>query len=230
MVNRIYESMLAIMSEVGVIGKDEKNKQSGFNYRGIDTVTNVLQPLFIKHQVFPVPTVIKTLREERETKSGGNLIYTVLQVKYTFYAIDGSYVEAVVSGEGMDTADKSSNKALSAAFKYACFQVFCIPTKEMQDPDATTPPPSVPKAPPEPPKSQTYDNRQALARALKKANLPLEVGKRMLDELFPDRDINELETAEMIELFTRIKTLKETPEEELTNPIDEENDNDGDKI
>ncbi len=28
------------------------------------------------------------------------------------------------------------NKAMSIAFKYACFQVFCIPTEEMKDPDA----------------------------------------------------------------------------------------------
>ena len=28
------------------------------------------------------------------------------------------------------------NKAMSVAYKYACFQVFCIPTEEMHDPDA----------------------------------------------------------------------------------------------
>ena len=39
-------------------------------------------------------------------------------------------------GEGMDSGDKASNKALAVAFKYACFQVFCIPTEEMKDPDA----------------------------------------------------------------------------------------------
>ena len=50
---------------------------------------------------------------------------------------------AVVQGEGMDSGDKSSNKAMSVAFKYACFQVFCIPTEEMKDPDADTPPESV---------------------------------------------------------------------------------------
>lgn len=36
----------------------------------------------------------------------------------------------------MDTGDKATNKAMSIAFKYACFQVFCIPTEEMIDPDA----------------------------------------------------------------------------------------------
>ena len=44
----------------------------------------------------------------------------------------------------MDSGDKASNKAMSAAFKYACFQTFCIPTEEMRDPDAETPPPSAP--------------------------------------------------------------------------------------
>jgi hypothetical protein len=41
----------------------------------------------------------------------------------------------------MDSADKSSNKAMAVAFKYACFQVFCIPTEEMakDDPDAYSP-------------------------------------------------------------------------------------------
>ncbi len=63
-------------------------------------------------------------------------------MKYTFYAEDGSHIEAVVVGEGMDSGDKATNKAMSAAFKYACFQVFCIPTEEMKDPDAETPPAS----------------------------------------------------------------------------------------
>ena len=44
----------------------------------------------------------------------------------------------------MDSGDKATNKAMSVAFKYACFQVFCIPTEEMRDPDAETPPPSTP--------------------------------------------------------------------------------------
>ena len=44
----------------------------------------------------------------------------------------------------MDSGDKATNKAMSIAFKYACFQVFCIPTEEMKDPDSDTPDPSAP--------------------------------------------------------------------------------------
>jgi hypothetical protein len=37
----------------------------------------------------------------------------------------------------MDSADKSSNKAQSAAYKYAAMQVFCIPTEGDNDADAS---------------------------------------------------------------------------------------------
>lgn len=136
----IYSAIAAIMEECPAISKKQKNQQQGFMYRGIDVVMNVLQPLMSKHKVFAVPEVLESERQERTTAKGGTLIYTVLKVKYTFYAADGSSVYAVVQGEGMDSADKSSNKAMSVAFKYACFQVFCIPTEEMKDPDAETPP------------------------------------------------------------------------------------------
>lgn len=140
----IYESIAAIIADCPTIGKEKKNQQQGFLYRGVDDVMNVFQPLFAKYQVFVVPEVLESHREDRQTARGGNLIYTVLKIRYTFYAADGTSVSAVVQGEGMDSADKSSNKAMSVAFKYACFQVFCIPTEEMKDPDADTPPPSVP--------------------------------------------------------------------------------------
>lgn len=136
---KIHEAITAIMAECPAISKSQKNLQQGFLYRGIDVVMNVFQPLLSKHKVFVVPTVLESNREERQTKSGTNMIYTTLKVKYDFMCDDGSCVSAVVQGEGMDSADKSSNKAMSVAFKYALFQVFCIPTEEMIDPDSETP-------------------------------------------------------------------------------------------
>ena len=132
----IYESICAVMSDVGAIGKNTKNIQQGFMFRGIDAVMNALQPAMLKNHIFVVPEVLEQTREERQTAKGGTLLYSILRMKYTFYAEDGSSVSAVVIGEGMDSGDKASNKAMSIAFKYACFQVFCIPTEEMKDPDA----------------------------------------------------------------------------------------------
>lgn len=142
--SQIFEAINKIVADCPAIGKNQRNQQQGFMYRGVDVVMNTFQPLFAKHGIFVVPEVLDSHREERQTARGGNLIYSVLKVRYTFYAADGSSVSAVVQGEGMDSADKSSNKAMSVAFKYALFQVFCIPTEEMEDPDAETPPNSKP--------------------------------------------------------------------------------------
>lgn len=131
----IYQAIIGVMSDIGVIGKEKKNAQQGFKYRGVDDVMNALQPVMVQHGLFVVPEIIDQKREERQTNRGGNLIYSVCTVRYTFYAKDGSSVQCVVVGEGMDSGDKATNKAMSIAFKYACFQVFCIPTEEMKDPD-----------------------------------------------------------------------------------------------
>ena len=140
----IFGTINAVMEEIGAVGKNSRNEKQNYMYRGVDDVMNALNPAFIKHKLFMVPEVVSQKREERQTANGKNTIYSVLSVKYTFYAEDGSSIYTIVTGEGMDSGDKASNKAMSSAFKYACFQVFCIPTEEMQDPDAETPPPSIP--------------------------------------------------------------------------------------
>ena len=135
----IYQSITKIMEEVPSIGKTQRNKTQGFMYRGIDDVMNALQPLLAKNKVFIVPEILEQTREERTTSKGGNLIYSICKIKYKFYAEDGSSVEAITIGEGMDSGDKATNKAMAIAMKYALFQVFCIPTDEMKDPDSETP-------------------------------------------------------------------------------------------
>ena len=141
----IYQSITKIMEEVPSIGKNQKNKTQNFMYRGIDDVMNALQPLLAKYKVFIVPEILEQTREERTTKNGSGLIYSICKIKYKFYAEDGSSIEATTIGEGMDSGDKATNKAMAIAMKYALFQVFCIPTEEMKDPDSETPEPSTPK-------------------------------------------------------------------------------------
>lgn len=133
----IYQTINNVMSEIGAIGKGKRSQQ-GFLYRGVDDVMNALAPAFIRHKLFTVPEILEQKREERTTGKGGLLIYSICKIRYTFYAEDGSHVEVVTIGEGMDSGDKATNKAMAIAFKYACFQLFCIPTEEMVDPDAET--------------------------------------------------------------------------------------------
>lgn len=135
----IFGKMIEVMAKVPAIGKDKRNTQQGFNFRGIDQVMNALQNILPEVGVFYLPEVLESSREVRDSKNGGKNTFTTLKVKYTFYAADGSHVSATVQSEGMDSADKSSNKAMSGACKYALFQAFNIATEEMIDPDADQP-------------------------------------------------------------------------------------------
>ncbi|MCX4299481.1 MAG: ERF family protein [Lachnospiraceae bacterium] len=139
----IYAAICGVMEDIKAVGKDALNKTQGFKYRSIDAVMNALNPAMIKHKIFCAPEVIEQIREERTTGKGSTLIYSVCKIRYRFFTVDGSYIDAVVVGEGMDSGDKATNKAMSVAFKYACFQTFCIPTENLiDDPDADTPEPN----------------------------------------------------------------------------------------
>ncbi len=131
----IHSRMVEILREMDAIGKDQNNAQQGFKYRGIDQVYNAINPLLAKHGVFMTAEVLGKSREERTTKTGGILAFTCLRMRYHFHATDGTSVMTEAEGEGMDSGDKSSNKAMAVAHKYALLQAFCVPTKDLDDPD-----------------------------------------------------------------------------------------------
>jgi hypothetical protein len=135
---KIFSAIPKIMADVTAVGKGKQNQQQGYKFRGIDDVYNALHTALAKHGVFTVPEVLEQNREERQTKSGGLLIYNVMKIRYTFYADDGSSFTTTVIGEAMDSGDKSSNKAMAAAHKYAFLQVFAIPTEDPKDSEVDT--------------------------------------------------------------------------------------------
>jgi hypothetical protein len=139
---KIHKQILAIMNECDSIAKGRKNIQQGYMFRGIDDVYQALHPLLAKHGIYSTSEIVDSKREERPSKAGGVLNYTILTIKYTFYADDGSNVSSEVVGEGMDSGDKSANKAMSVAHKYALLQILSIPTAEPKDPENDSPQPS----------------------------------------------------------------------------------------
>ena len=138
----IYKKIIEVMADINAIGKDRRNQQQGFQFRGIDDVMNELHSSLAKCGVFVLPNVLEETRTTGKTSRGGDMFYTRLKINFGFYAEDGSHVDAVVIGEAMDTGDKASNKALSIGLKYAMLQVFCIPTEDEKDPDAVSPQPA----------------------------------------------------------------------------------------
>ena len=133
----IYTAMAAIAAEIGAIGKDKRCTQgANFAYRGIDDVYNALNPIMAKHGVFVLPIAGERMTETRQTQKGATIEVVVMRMTYKFCHADGSSVEAVTVGQAMDSGDKATNKAMAIAHKYAILQAFCIPTEDMEDPDA----------------------------------------------------------------------------------------------
>ncbi len=167
----IYAKMADVMRDIDAIGKTRRNTQgSGYNFRGIDDLYNEVHGHLAKHGVFTVPTVLEDRSEERTSQKGAHLIYRILKVRYRFFTEDGSYVDAVMVGEAMDSGDKASNKAMAAAHKYALLQVFCIPTEELKDSEEDT----YEVAPPDVEYDGSRDLKKALCQAASDAGVPKE--------------------------------------------------------
>lgn len=128
--------VMAVMASEG-IGKSRKNQQQGYNFRGIDDVYNSLARPMVDAGLVVLPRVLSRECKDAQTKSGGNLFYVVVECEFDFIAVsDGSKHTVKTYGEAMDSADKATNKAMSAAMKYAYMQAFCIPTEGDNDADS----------------------------------------------------------------------------------------------
>lgn len=130
---KVYQAINAVQKELAASGisKDTENKFDGYKFRGIDAVYNHLSPLLAKHGLCILPRMMSRTSEERQSQKGGALFYVTVEAEFDFVsAEDGTKHTVRTFGEAMDRGDKGTNKAMSAAFKYAAFQAFCIPTEE----------------------------------------------------------------------------------------------------
>lgn len=138
----VYQAIAEVQGELAKTGiaKNRKNQQgSGYMFRGIDDVYAALSPLLSAHKLVVVPRVLTREVIDRQSKNGGALFYVTVHAEFDFIsAIDGTTHTAATFGEAMDSGDKATNKAMSAAYKYAAFMTFAIPTEGDNDADATT--------------------------------------------------------------------------------------------
>lgn len=146
---KVFMAINAVQADIAMTGISKDRKTDGYgakyNFRGIDDVYNALSPVLAKHKLVIVPRYSDRNVIERTTGKGSIVFYTTVRGEFDFIsAEDGSKYTCVTFGEAMDSGDKGTNKAMSIAYKYACFQVFAIPTEGDNDPDATVHPPIQP--------------------------------------------------------------------------------------
>lgn len=136
LVHKAIVDVAAELSHEG-IGKDRRNAEQKFNFRGIDDVLNVLSPLLARHKLHVMPTVVERVATVSKSQSGKDKQMVTVKVEYrVIHSEDGSSVTGTAYGEGMDMADKATYKAMSGAYKYWAIQAFAIPVEGTPDPDA----------------------------------------------------------------------------------------------
>ena len=133
----VYKAINNVQAALSVegISKERTNTQgASYKFRGIDDVFNALAPQLAKFQLCILPRIIARECTERISKSGGNLFYVTVEAEFDFVSTeDGSKHTVKTFGEAMDSSDKATNKAMSAAYKYAALQAFAIPTEGDHD-------------------------------------------------------------------------------------------------
>ena len=137
----VYQAINAVQAELAKIGisKSSRNTQgAGYNFRGIDAVYNTMSSIMADKGLCIIPRMLSRTCEERQSKSGGALFYVTVEAEFDLVSVDGSKHTARTFGEAMDSGDKATNKAMSAAYKYMAFQTFAIPTEGDNDADAHT--------------------------------------------------------------------------------------------
>jgi hypothetical protein len=137
----IYTAITAVRAAIAQTGiaKSRQNTTQNYAFRGIDEMYNAVSVLLAQNNVCIMPYYSERTVVERESARGGALFYVSVRGAFNFVsAVDGSSHTVVTYGEAMDSADKATNKAMSAAMKYAIIETFTIPTKGDNDADATT--------------------------------------------------------------------------------------------
>ena len=135
---RVFAAINGVMRDAMPVGKDQRNEQQNYQFRGIDDVMSAMAGPMRTHGVFILPTIA----EHTQTRDG-KMTRTMITMRYRVYGPAGDCLVADVPGEAFDYADKSTNKAQSAALKYLLFTLFMLPVdgRSIDDGDRTTPEP-----------------------------------------------------------------------------------------
>ena len=166
----VFGAINAVQAELARLGISKAHTTKGgatFKFRGIDDVYNALSPMLARHGLIIAPRFRDREVIERKAKNGSALFYVTVTGDFDFIsAMDGSKHTVTTFGEAMDINDKATNKAMSVAYKYACFQVFAIPTEGDNDPDGYVHPPIQPM------QQQPYNNQQSYNNNNQQQNTP----------------------------------------------------------
>lgn len=124
----IFEKILAIMGEVRYLNKDDNVSFGTTKYKALseEKVTEIMRDKLVKYKLVVYPV--------RQTATRNGQI-THVDVEYEMVNAENPEERITIAscGDGADSQDKGSGKAMTYAFKYMWLRTFALPTGE--DPD-----------------------------------------------------------------------------------------------
>ncbi|MFJ8301350.1 ERF family protein [Streptomyces sp. NPDC094447] len=120
----VDKAFIAAQREIAPVGKNGKNQDQKYNFRQAEDVIRACSGPMRKFGLRIFPTAI--LAREHQTR--GKMNVTIIEVEWAIRGPQGDVMDirVVTVGEAADASDKASNKAMTAAEKYALFQMFKI--------------------------------------------------------------------------------------------------------
>lgn len=124
----VYKAICKVSGDLGKVGINKVRDGAGYKFRGIDDVYQAINPFLYEHGLCILPRMVNRTCSERMSSNNKIIFVVTVEAEFDFVScVDGSKHTVRTYGEAMDLSDKATNKAMSAAYKYACFQTFAIP-------------------------------------------------------------------------------------------------------
>jgi hypothetical protein len=146
----IYERLSLITAEIGVVEKNLKvqvNKTSSYKAVSERDVLDAVKPIEAKYRVYSYPVsrqivdrdILVKESEYQGTITRTNTLFMRVETVYRFVNIDkpDEFIETTVYGDGLDTGDKATGKAMTYADKYALMKAYKLSTGDDPDKEAS---------------------------------------------------------------------------------------------
>jgi hypothetical protein len=146
----IYERLSLITAEIGVVEKSLKvqvNQNSSYKAVSERDVLDAVKPIEQKYRVYSYPASRQIVDRDILTKESeyqgkvtrSNTLFMRVETVYRFVNIDNptEIIETTVYGDGLDTGDKATGKAMTYADKYALMKAYKLSTGDDPDKEAS---------------------------------------------------------------------------------------------
>ena len=171
----IYDKLSLITNELGVVAKNLTVGADRYSYKAVGEldVLEAVKPLEHKYRVYSYPFERSIIVDkEVSVGRGDNVKFSQFirnETTYRFVNIDNpsEFIDIKTWGDGMDTGDKATGKAMTYADKYALLKAYKISTGD--DPD----------------KNKSEDNVKTVSK--EKTYIKSEQTKWLKENLDPDR-------------------------------------------